>query len=85
MKTPEIVEADSLEETGRGDKGFGSTGLNSTEQKIISQSSDEKSDQINTANQSSDSTPKTENVRSSLKMNQSRILLNDPKHRRRDN
>ena len=51
IKTLAIVETDNLEETGRGDKGFGSTGINSEEQKIIGQSSD----QISSADQSSDS------------------------------
>ena len=50
-KTPAIIEADSLEETGRGNKGFGSIGINSEEQKIIGQSPD----QISSADQSSDS------------------------------
>ena len=63
IKTTEVTEVDSLEETGRGDMGFGSTGLNSSEQKISSQSPDQKSesdhlskcktDQISAANQSS--------------------------------
>ena len=44
VKTPEIVETDSLEEIGRRGKGFGSTGINSEEQKIISQSPDQKSE-----------------------------------------
>ena len=51
IKTPAIVEADSLEETGRGNKGFGSIGIYSEEQKIICQSPD----QISSAYQSSDS------------------------------
>ena len=34
IKTPAIVEADSLEETGRGNKGFGSTDINSEDQKL---------------------------------------------------
>ena len=33
VKTPAIVEAGSLEETGRGNQGFGSTGINSEDQK----------------------------------------------------
>ena len=45
IKTPEVVEVDSLEETGRGGKGFGSTGIKSEDQKHISQSPDQKSDQ----------------------------------------
>ena len=51
IKTPAIVETDSLEETGRGNKGFGSTGINSEDQKNISESPD----QISSADQSSDS------------------------------
>ena len=45
IKTPEVVEVNSLEETGRGEKGFGSTGIKSEDQKHISQSPDQKSDQ----------------------------------------
>ena len=48
-----MIEADSLEETGRGEKGFGSTGIKSENQKNISQSPD----QINSADQSSESAP----------------------------
>ena len=44
IKTPEIVEVDTLEETRRGGKGFGSTGINSAEQKIISQSPEQISE-----------------------------------------
>ena len=63
IKTHEIAEVDSLEETGRGDKGFGRTGINSAEQKIISQSPDQisesdqlsKTDQISSEIQSSHS------------------------------
>ena len=44
IKTPEILETDSLDETGRGEKGFGSTGLHSEEQKSVNQSSDQKSE-----------------------------------------
>ena len=65
INTPAIVETNSLEETGRGDKGFSSTGINSVEQQIISQSPDQKSesdqsskpktDQINSEVQSADS------------------------------
>ena len=65
IKTPAIVQADSLEETGRGNKGFGCTGINSEDQKNISQSPNQKSksdqvsksktDQISIVNQSSDS------------------------------
>ena len=51
IKTPAIVDTDNLEETGQGNKGFGSTGINSEEQKIIGQSPD----QISSADQSSDS------------------------------
>ena len=51
IKTAEVVEVDSLEETGRGEKGFGSTGIKSEEQKIIGQSPD----QISSADQSADS------------------------------
>ena len=51
MKTPEVVEVDSLEETGRGEKGFGSTGIKSEEQKVIGQSPDH----ISSADQSADS------------------------------
>ena len=64
-KTPEIVQTNGLEETGWGEKGFGSTGLNSEEQKIVNQSSDQRSesdqlskpktDQVNSVFQSSDS------------------------------
>ena len=45
IKTPEVVEVDSLEETGRGEKGFGSTGIKSEEQKDIDQSPDQEADQ----------------------------------------
>ena len=55
IKPLAIVEADSLEETGQGNKGFGSTGINSEDQKNISQSPDQKSDQISSVNQSSNS------------------------------
>ena len=55
IMTPEIVETDSLEETRLGNKGFGSTRLNSAEQKIISHSPDQKSDQISSVSQPSDS------------------------------
>ena len=65
IKTPAIVETNSLEETGRGDKVFGSTGINSVGQQIISHSPNQKSesdqsfkpkaDQINSEVQSSDS------------------------------
>ena len=57
IKTPTIIDADSLEETKRGNKGFGSTGINSEDQKNISQSPDQKSDQISSADQSSESAP----------------------------
>ena len=40
IKTPEIAEVDSLEETRRGDKGFSSTRINLAEHKVISQSLD---------------------------------------------
>ena len=43
-KTPEIADIDSLEETGRGDKGFGTTRINSAEQKIIIQSPNQLSE-----------------------------------------
>ena len=36
IKTTEIVQTDSLKETGRGEKGFGNIGIKSEEQKIIS-------------------------------------------------
>ena len=65
IKTPEVVEVDSLEETGRGEKCFGSTGIKSEEQKINSQSPDQDSEtdqlsepktvQISSAIQSTDS------------------------------
>ena len=42
IKTPEVVEVDGLEETGRGEKGFGSTRIKSEDQKHISQSPDKK-------------------------------------------
>ena len=45
IKTPEVVEVDSLEETGRGETGFGSTRIKSEDQKHIRQSLDQKSDQ----------------------------------------
>ena len=45
IKTPEVVEVDSLEETRRGEKLFGSTGIKSEDQKHINQSPDQKSDQ----------------------------------------
>ena len=38
IKTPEVVETDSLEETGRGDRGYGSTGIQSTEKEPRDQS-----------------------------------------------
>ena len=39
IKTPAIVETDSLEETGRGDKGIGSAGIKSTEKDPNNQNS----------------------------------------------
>ena len=54
-KTPAMIEVDSLEETGRENKVFGSTGINSEDQENISQSPGQKSDQIGSVNQSSDS------------------------------
>ena len=45
IKAPEVVEVDSLEETGRREKGFGSTEIRSEDQINISQSPDQKSDQ----------------------------------------
>ena len=51
IKTPTIVETDDLEETGRGKKGFGSTGVKLEEHKHISQSPDQEADQINLAEQ----------------------------------
>ena len=50
-KTLAVIEANSLEETGRGNKGFGSTRINSEEQKLIGQSPD----QISSTDQLSDS------------------------------
>ena len=61
IRTPEVVEVDSLEETGRGEKGFGSTGIKSEDQKHISQSPDQKSDQ------SSDSAQDRKYVKQGLK------------------
>ena len=48
IKTPTIVETDGLEETGRGDKGFGSTGIKSTEKEPNNQKSvqNSESDQL---------------------------------------
>ena len=65
IRTPEVVEVDSLEETGWGEQGFGSTGIKSKEQKTNSQSPNQdsktyqlskpKTVQINSAIQSTDS------------------------------
>ena len=41
IKTPEVAEVDSLEDTGQGEKGFGSTRIKSEEQKVIVQSPDQ--------------------------------------------
>ena len=43
IKTPTVVETDSLEETGRGDRGFGSTGIRPTETKSNNQDSVQES------------------------------------------
>ena len=44
IKTPAVVETDSLEETGRGDRGFASTGIKSTETKPNNQDSVQESE-----------------------------------------
>ena len=92
IKTPDIVQTDSLEESERGEKGFGSIGLNSIKQKIVSQSSDQKpgsdqlskpkTDQISSVFQSSNSFQNSKRTKQ-LKMNQSHMQLHGPKHRRR--
>ena len=43
IKTPKVVETDSLEETGRGDRGYGSTGIQSTEKEPRDQSTTQDS------------------------------------------
>ena len=45
IKTPKVVDVDSLEEIGRGEKGFGSTRIRSEDQINISQSPDQEVDQ----------------------------------------
>ena len=74
IKTPAVVETDSLEETGRGDRGFGSTGIKLTDTKPNNQDSVQESESDQSIKTQQTSSDQNENMWSSLGTNQSLIL-----------